>query len=334
MRLEILQVADCPNVPVLEERIRRAVADRPVDVEIVHRVIDNAEQAASAGMTGSPTLLVDGRDPFAVDGSVTSVSCRLYPSANGLDGAPSVSALRTALGLDEAEGVSDGDEITACCPSESGAASALDELSSQRDDARPANPVERAVHHAILRGFAERGRPPTAMEISEVVAGQYVSIASVLRRLHETDVIRLNGDGEIASAYPFSGTPTPHRVQIIDGPIVYAMCAVDALGLAAMLDTDVEVSSADPVTHAPITVVIHSQHLTADPATAVVFVGGQANQETTADACCNYLNFFTDRPAAEAWAADHPEVSGLVLDLPQAHDLGNQIFANMLHGVS
>ncbi|WP_253847339.1 alkylmercury lyase [Mycobacterium gordonae] len=83
MRLEILQVRDCPNVPVLEERIRQATADQELDDEITHRVIDDPATASAAGMTGSPTLLVDGHDPFAAPGHLPSVSCRLYESENG-----------------------------------------------------------------------------------------------------------------------------------------------------------------------------------------------------------------------------------------------------------
>jgi hypothetical protein len=49
-------------------------------------------------MTGSPTVLVDGADPFRVPGTGPSVSCRLYRGADGsAGGAPSVSELRAAL---------------------------------------------------------------------------------------------------------------------------------------------------------------------------------------------------------------------------------------------
>ena len=63
MKLEILHVPDCPNVAVLEHRLREATTGEAVTLSITHRVIDNPDQAAAAGMTGSPTLLVDGRDP-------------------------------------------------------------------------------------------------------------------------------------------------------------------------------------------------------------------------------------------------------------------------------
>ncbi|HWM96318.1 MAG TPA: hypothetical protein VNO54_04605 [Streptosporangiaceae bacterium] len=51
-------------------------------------------------MTGSPTLLADGADPFAGPGQIPSVSCRLYPGEHGrLVPAPSAAQLRAALGL-------------------------------------------------------------------------------------------------------------------------------------------------------------------------------------------------------------------------------------------
>ncbi|MFD6353453.1 organomercurial lyase [Nocardia tengchongensis] len=329
MRLEILQVPDCPNVTVLENRIRQAIAGEPIAVDIEHHVVTDQEQAVAAGMTGSPTLLIDGRDPFAVAGSVPSLSCRLYPSADGLDGAPSVPALRAALGLAATDDPAGTSDTTSCCPP-TGNESAAEALNSWRADARPADPTSHAVHQAILRSYADRGRPPTIDELSEAVAEQDVPTSAVLQELHDADVIRLDENGAIASAYPFSTAPTPHQVRIADGPVVHAMCAVDALGLAAMLDTDIEVTSSDPLTHVPITVTVRDQHLSSDPTSAVVFVGGQATQGPSADTCCNYLNFFTDRSTAARWATDHPDIGGEVLDLPQAHTLGNQIFANLI----
>ncbi|MGW6697464.1 alkylmercury lyase [Nocardia sp. NPDC055049] len=142
MRLEILQVPDCPNAPVLENRIRRAVAGRPVEVEIVHHIVRDAEHAVSAGMTGSPTLLIDGRDPFATAGSVPSLACRLYPSSDGLDGAPAVSALRAALGLAEDGEPTNRDDTASCYIPESETCYATDTLSSQPADAHPADAAE------------------------------------------------------------------------------------------------------------------------------------------------------------------------------------------------
>lgn len=66
MRLTILYVPDCPNVATLQDRLAQVI---PADgVELALRLVDSEELAAELGMTGSPTLLIDGVDPFAEPG--------------------------------------------------------------------------------------------------------------------------------------------------------------------------------------------------------------------------------------------------------------------------
>ena len=97
MKLLVLHVPDCPNTAVLTERLAQLIVDRS-DVVIEQRVIRDQTEAATRGMTGSPTLLVDGVDPFAVAGLAPSVSCRLYRDEHGAaSGAPTVAQLRVAL---------------------------------------------------------------------------------------------------------------------------------------------------------------------------------------------------------------------------------------------
>lgn len=96
MRITVLTIPECPNAPLAQERVTAALDGRAAEVQLVE-VRDQAE-AARWGMTGSPTVLLDGVDPFANAGSEPSVSCRVYRGAAGAaDGAPSVAALRQAL---------------------------------------------------------------------------------------------------------------------------------------------------------------------------------------------------------------------------------------------
>jgi hypothetical protein len=334
MKLEILQVPDCPNVSVLEGRIRQAIDGEPIDVQIVHRVVDTAAGAVAAGMTGSPTLLVEGTDPFAVPGQVPSVSCRLYRSESGaVSGAPSVAALRAALHLDTSSktlgSTSAGADVD-CCACAPGTVSATAALSWRRAAARPATPAERAVHHAILRGLASQGCVPSTAELAVLAGENDASAQQVLSRLHEADMIRLGASGDIESVYPFSVSPTPHRVRIASGARVYAMCAVDALGIPAMLDTDVVIESADPLTGPPITVTVRDGIAAALPQTTVVLVGAQAGSGPSVQTCCNDLNFFGDRQTAQTLADAHPKVGGVILDLADAQQLGTRIFGNQL----
>lgn len=59
--------------------------------------VRSADEVAHLGVRGSPTVLVDGRDPFADDVAGPSLSCRLYDNGVGLEGAPSVARLVEVL---------------------------------------------------------------------------------------------------------------------------------------------------------------------------------------------------------------------------------------------
>lgn len=76
MKITVLTVPDCPNAPLVRERIAAALAGLQAEVELIE-VREQAE-ASRWGMTGSPTILVNGVDPFTVPGTPASVSCRLY----------------------------------------------------------------------------------------------------------------------------------------------------------------------------------------------------------------------------------------------------------------
>jgi len=94
MKLEVLHVPDCPNLPPMLERLAEVT-----DLPVATRRIDNDADAARFGMAGSPTLLVDGVDPFTAAGDCEcGVWCRLYPDENGqVFSAPSVEQLHDAL---------------------------------------------------------------------------------------------------------------------------------------------------------------------------------------------------------------------------------------------
>lgn len=310
MKLEVLHVVDCPNLAPMLERLGE-VTDLPVTT----RVIDTDADAARFGMAGSPTLLIDGVDPFMVAGQCEcGVSCRLYRDDDGqIVPSPSVEQLRDAIAAAE--------QLQPSTPGEV--------LSAWRTRALPLDPVEKTVQQAILRAFATTGRAPADADLAPVTAGSGRSTGEVLNALHEVDAIRLAPDGQIAVAYPFSATPTRHRVRIGDQVEVYAMCAIDALGMAPMLGQDTRIESVDVTTGRPITVITRGGHTSWEPAGAVVFIGADGNGPS-ADCCCDYLNFFTDRDAAEAWTTAHPRVPGQILDQTEAEVLGARLFGHLL----
>ena len=156
----------------------------------------------------------------------------------------------------------------------------------------------------------------------------------ILERLHDADVIRLNPAGVIGVAYPFSAAPTRHRVRLASGVAVWAMCAIDALGIPAMLDTDATITSTDPMTGQSVTVTVHDHHYAWDPAAAVVFYSAAAGTGPSADCCCNDLNAFTSPATAETWMQTHLSVPGVLLDAATAERLGRHIFGALLDRVA
>jgi hypothetical protein len=97
MNVELVYFDDCPNWRFAQERLGAALENLGRhDVEVrLHRVASPAE-AESAGMHGSPTILVNGRAPFPHTSNDTW-SCRLYRNGERLEGSPSVLALVEAL---------------------------------------------------------------------------------------------------------------------------------------------------------------------------------------------------------------------------------------------
>jgi hypothetical protein len=124
-------------------------------------------------MAGSPTLLIDGTDPFTTPGqSVPAVACRIYRQHDQPSPAPSVAQLRVAL---TAAGVAATSMQPATAPE-----SPADVLGAWRARAVPVDPVEKAVHQLILRTFTSSGRAPTVPELAAVRDGSGRASAKVL----------------------------------------------------------------------------------------------------------------------------------------------------------
>jgi hypothetical protein len=195
----------------------------------------------------------------------------------------------------------------------------------------------RAVHQQVLLSFGASGHAPALPELEVAAAGHGRTATDVLADLHAGDFIQLDETGGIRAAYPFSAVPTQHVVQISGGPRVHAMCAIDALGMAAMLGRAVTIASTDTLTGQPVTVTVARNGTTAawEPATTVVFDGRLAScadgpAMPSAQVSCGFMNFFGTPASAAAWAAAHPEVTGEVFGQKAALRLGGEIFGPLL----
>ena len=108
MHINILHVAHCPHLDVARAHVQEAVNTTGVRATVQEVEITTPDEAKRLGMHGSPTVLLEGRDPFATDADSGSLSCRLYAVDGALAGAPSVPQLVEALVRENARDPRDG----------------------------------------------------------------------------------------------------------------------------------------------------------------------------------------------------------------------------------
>jgi hypothetical protein len=97
MDVELLVVPGCPNEAPAAALLRTALADVGfARTPITTTVIDTPSQAARRRFIGSPTILIDGDDPFAESGQPAAVACRTYRNTTGPAGIPDLPQLRQA----------------------------------------------------------------------------------------------------------------------------------------------------------------------------------------------------------------------------------------------
>lgn len=97
MKVELLWFPGCPNWQETDRRLREALALAGADTEIRLIEVSTPDDAERLRFRGSPTVLVDGTDPFADDHAPVGLSCRVFRTPDGLRGAPTVDQLVSIL---------------------------------------------------------------------------------------------------------------------------------------------------------------------------------------------------------------------------------------------
>lgn len=95
MNVELLYFDDCPNWKIAAERLD-VVAAR-LGLIVSRRIVDTPEEAEAAQFRGSPTILVDGVDPFATGQEPFGLACRLYQTAEGPAGSPTIEQIEAVI---------------------------------------------------------------------------------------------------------------------------------------------------------------------------------------------------------------------------------------------
>ncbi len=97
MHVELRYFDGCPNWRVAQARLQLVLDELGVETPIELERVETPERADEVSFRGSPTVLIDGEDPFLDETAPVGLSCRIYRTAEGGEGAPGLDQLRKAL---------------------------------------------------------------------------------------------------------------------------------------------------------------------------------------------------------------------------------------------
>lgn len=195
--------------------------------------------------------------------------------------------------------------------------------------------TEDLVWQDVLRGFARSGQAPDTAQMAAAAGLDEAATAAILCALHKRDLLVLDADRtSITAAYPFSAQETGHFVRLASGVDVNALCAIDALGIGAMLGCDTGVESSCRNCGAPVRITTHGDgHVlgSATPSTAVVWSGIRYADDCAATSGCMVKLFFCSDGHLAAWRErSDPDGAGFRLSVGAALQVGKALFVPML----
>lgn len=97
MIITVQHFNDCPNWLTTVERVAHAIEQTETDFVFNLQLINTPEAAEEHSFRGSPTLLIDGIDPFADPDAPIGLACRVYQTPDGLAGSPTVEQITSAI---------------------------------------------------------------------------------------------------------------------------------------------------------------------------------------------------------------------------------------------
>lgn len=108
-------------------------------------------------------------------------------------------------------------------------------------------------------------------------------------------------DHLITCLYPFATHPTSFKVQLSDHTTVYAMCAIDALGIHYALNEPIHIEAQCAETKEPIQISLKNGQLnTENPAIYVLFKN-LCSETQCADSCCPEIQYFINKNALDQY---------------------------------
>ena len=194
--------------------------------------------------------------------------------------------------------------------------------------------TEDAVRKAIFRSFAMSGSSASVRDIMALVPGlDGQALSDICQSLANYDLIVWDEvEQHVQSAYPFSGSPTAHTVRLKNGPGVFALCAVDALGMPVMLKQAADLVSRCEHCNIPIEIAVAPEELGQyHPGETVVwFPLAPDGCLSVAQSRCPDINFFCSPEHQDTWRENRGWPDGQSMTMAEAFEAGREIFGSLL----
>lgn len=98
MKVVVQYSSDCPNWQRACDLVRQALHELAQPGEVLSlQAVSTPQEAEAVGFRGSPTVLVDGVDPWADPSAPVGLTCRVFSTPDGLAGSPTLEQLREVL---------------------------------------------------------------------------------------------------------------------------------------------------------------------------------------------------------------------------------------------
>ena len=100
MKIELLHIADCPNIGAARRLLKEALRELGLPEEISEIEVCDSAQAEALAFPGSPTVRVDGKDVETTLAGQAGygLACRTYVIDGKRQGVPSQEIIRKASG--------------------------------------------------------------------------------------------------------------------------------------------------------------------------------------------------------------------------------------------
>ncbi|WP_455205343.1 organomercurial lyase [Kaarinaea lacus] len=186
------------------------------------------------------------------------------------------------------------------------------------------------LHQYILSTLVRYAESPCVEKMQEILSE--VSVTTALQQLERADLVVLGDEQNVVlGAYPFTLEPRRHQVHV-NNHSLFAMCALDAVSIAPMFDTEVSIASRCQVSEKVISIRMKGKKMLSASAAADIYVGiqWQLPDGHAANSLCLNMVFLHGEDATDQWRLNE-NANSSILTLAEAVGVGNAFFKPLLN---